>query len=323
MREALQLLDEITLNFSQQGLFILNITLAFIMFGVALEIKIDHFRQILKKPRSAVIGYISQFFLLPAVTFLLVTLLKNHITPSVALGMILVASCPGGNISNFISALGKANAALSVSLTALATTTAIIMTPFNFALWGGLYTNLVSHIDAETLLRPLEINPYQMFKTVFLILGIPLIVGMFVNHKLPKLTYKLIKPLKILSILFFILIVAIAFRNNYSVFIHHIGAFFIVVLLHNLVALSAGMGLAYFTGLRPKDRRTITIETGIQNSGLALVLLFNPKIFPPELENGGMAIIAAWWGIWHIIAGLTIAGIWARIPIKENTHEKK
>ncbi len=90
---------------------------------------------------------------------------------------------------------------------------------------------------------------------------------------------------------------------------------FFIVLIHNALAL--GTGFAFSTLMRrpSADRRAITIETGIQNSGLALALMFNPKIFPPELELGGMAVIAAWWGIWHIISGLTMAGLWARKPI--------
>nr|MDA3781528.1 bile acid:sodium symporter family protein [Bacteroidales bacterium] len=109
MNESLRVLDNIHLNFNQEGLFFLNVTLAFIMFGVALEIDFSSFKKVLLKPKSAIIGIISQLFLLPMVTFLLILLIKP--SPGVALGMILVAACPGGNISNFISSLGKGNIA--------------------------------------------------------------------------------------------------------------------------------------------------------------------------------------------------------------------
>lgn len=315
MYEALLPLDEIKLNFSPESLFVLNLTLAFIMFGVALEIKVSHFKRIVSKPNGAAVGFISQFFLLPAVTFLLITLLRKQVTPTVALGMLLVASCPGGNISNFISSLAKGNAALSVSLTAIATISAIFMTPFNFAFWGGLYTNYVSHVDAGTLLRPLEIDPVQMFQTVFILLGIPLIIGMWFNYQFPKTTEKLVRPLKALSIIFFIAIVVLAFRNNFNYFIAHIKFIFIIVLLHNALALTSGYLFASLFKVKRRDRRALTIETGIQNSGLGLVLIFNPKIFPESMDIGGMAFIAAWWGIWHIIAGLSIAGFWSQIKI--------
>ena len=102
MLEGLKMLDTVDLRFSQDGLLILNIAIAFIMFGVALGIKFRHFADVFKDPRSVVVGFLSQFLLLPALTFMIAVAFRNYITPTVGLGMILVASCPGGNISNFI-----------------------------------------------------------------------------------------------------------------------------------------------------------------------------------------------------------------------------
>ncbi len=313
MEQTLQAFDHIRLNFSPQGLQVLNITLAFVMFGVALEIKPEHFKKLLYNPKSALVGVASQFLVLPFLTFLLTLLLKSYITPTIALGMILVAACPGGNVSNFISSLAKGNVALSVSLTAIATMAAVFMTPLNFSLWGNLYTRfLAHHAQATQLVRPLHIDTLQMFQTVFLILGIPLILGIFVNTRWPRQTLKMIKPIKRLSIVLFAVIVVIAFAKNFSHFLVVIKYIFLIVLVHNAMALFSGYYMAKIFKRPVVDRRTISIETGIQNSGLALVLIFNPKIFPPDLELGGMAIIAAWWGIWHIVAGLSIAGLWNR-----------
>ena len=315
MLEALKTMDTVSLRFSQDGLLVLNLTLAFIMFGVALGIKAEHFKRLVKDPRSVIVGYISQFLLLPAITFAVVVMLRNVITPTIAMGMILVASCPGGNISNFMSSLSKGNAALSVSLTALATISAIFMTPLNFAFWGGLFLEVYQHSGSE-LLQPLQIDPMEMFKTVFILLGIPLVLGMLFAHYLPKITSVIIKPLKILSIIAFFAMVIILFKSNYDFFLQFIKYIFVIVLVHNLIALSTGFSFATITRRSPFDRRAITIETGIQNSGLGLVLLFNPNIFPPELMIGGMAVVTAWWGVWHIISGLTISGIWSMIPLK-------
>lgn len=315
MFETLKEMDTVTLRFSQDGLLILNLALAFIMFGVALGIKVEHFKRLVKDPLSVVVGYVSQFFLLPAITFLVVIILRNVITPTVAMGMILVASCPGGNISNFMSALAKGNAALSVSLTALATLSAIFMTPLNFAFWGGLFLKIYEHSGSE-LLQPLSIDPIEMFKTVFILLGIPLVLGMIFAHYLPKITKAILKPLKILSIIVFFAMVIILFRSNYDFFLQFIKVIFFIVLVHNLLALFTGFTFATITRRTPYDRRAITIETGIQNSGLGLVLLFNPNIFPPNIMIGGMAVVTAWWGVWHIISGLTISGIWSGIPVK-------
>ncbi len=318
MIESLQTLDNVRLNFSQQGLFVLNLTLAFIMFGVALQIRLEHFKNIIFKPKSTIVGFISQFLLLPMVTVLMVTVLRAYITPTIAMGMILVASCPGGNISNFITSLAKGNIALSVSLTAIATIAAIVLTPLNFAIWGGVYTNFISLLNSDVLLRPLEINPWQMFQTVFILLGIPMAIGIFVNHKFPNLTRRIVKPIKILSILLFAAIVALAFSNNYEYFLRYIKYIFIIVLIHNAMALLTGFFFATGMGLSRYDRRAVSLETGIQNSGLALVLLFNPKIFPSDLAIGGMAFIAAWWGIWHILSGLGIAAFWSIKPLNKS-----
>ena len=115
-----------------------------------------------------------------------------------------------------------------------------------------------------------------------------------------------------LSIVFFVVLVVVMFANNWSLFIHHIQYVFIIVLVHNLVALSTGYGLATLFRQSDRNRRTIAIETGIQNSGLGLVLLFNPKIFPPDLAIGGMLFVTAWWGVWHIVSGLGLSLYWSR-----------
>lgn len=310
MQEELKLLDHLQLNFNSQGLFVLNLVLAFVMFGVALEIKPRHFKDIFNNPKSAIIGFISQFILLPLLTFLFSILINDFITVGVALGMLMVASCPGGNISNFISHLAKGNAALSVSLTGISSLGAIFLTPFNFSFYGNMYINYAEkHSD---LVQPLTIDPVQMFTTVFIILGIPLLAGLHVSRYLPKLTERIIKPIKTFSILAFIGFIVVAFSNNFSHFIRHFEWVTLIVFFHNLIALLTGFYFARITRLTIINRRTISIETGIQNSGLALVLIFNPKIFPPELEVGAMAYIAAWWGIWHIIAGLTLANFWRK-----------
>ncbi|MBA4408191.1 MAG: bile acid:sodium symporter family protein [Bacteroidota bacterium] len=313
MMNSLEVLDHVRLNFSPSGLFFLNIALSFIMFGVALDIKTIHFKDMLRNPKSVVVGFISQTFLLPAFTFLLVLLLNP--TPSVALGMILVAACPGGNISNFISSIAQANVALSVSLTAISTMAAIFFTPFNFALWGNIYIDFYNAQGAASLVRPLEIDKIQMFQTVFILLGIPVIIGLLVAKKFPRLTKKIKKPINRGSLLFFVLMVIALLSANFSQFTSYVHLVFIIVLLHNGLALATAYFFSKIMKLPFIDQRTISIETGIQNSGLALALMFNPKIFPPEMELGGMVIIAAWWGVWHIISGLTIAFFWSRKPV--------
>lgn len=311
MYEELLKLDDIRINFSAGGMHVINIVLAFVMFGVALGIRPAMFKEVLKKPKSVFVGLFSQLVVLPALTFLLIVVFNQYITPMVAMGMILVASCPGGNISNFMSQLSKANTELSVTLTAITTSLSTVLTPANFALWGGLYVNFVNQ-NAGRALRELHIDVFQMFETVFILLGVPLVLGILVSHYLPKVAQKLKKPMQYFSILFFIMMVVLAFGNNVDLFLKYIGFIFILVLIHNGLALSTGFGMATIFKLPFADRRTLTIETGIQNSGLGLVLLFNPKIFPPEMAIGGMLFVTAWWGIWHIISGLSVSFLFSR-----------
>lgn len=311
MYEQLLNLDPLVINFSKAGQDAINLVLAFVMYGVALGIKPAIFKEVIKKPKSAILGLISQWILLPAFTFGLVVVLNDYITPMIAMGMILVASCPGGNISNFITSLSKGNSELSITLTAFSTAFAPISTPFNFAFWGGLYTTYLNK-QANAALQTLEINFFDMFYIVFLLLGIPLILGLLTSKYFPKLANKLKKPLQYFSIIFFIIMVILAMGNNISMIMKYIWFVFFIVLIHNAIALLLGYSVATVAKLPKKDRRTLTIETGIQNSGLGLVLLFNPKIFPPELMNGGMLFITAWWGIWHIVAGLGVAALFLR-----------
>lgn len=314
MKETLEILDHVRLNFSPSGLFILNLTIAFVMFGVALDIKWEHFRDVVLKPKSAVTGIISQFVLLPLVTFLLILVINP--TPTVALGMILVAACPGGNISNFMSAMSRGNVALSVSLTGFATLVATFMTPLNFAFWGSWYIKIYNTAGSG-LLRPLEIDFFQMVQTVFILLGIPIVLGLLCSQYFPKLTAKLKKPIRKSSIIIFIGMVIVLLAANFTNFLSFVHLIFLIVLVHNALALGTGFVFSTLLKRPGADRRAITIETGIQNSGLALVLIFNPKIFPPELELGGMAVIAAWWGVWHIVSGLSLAAFWSRKQVPQ------
>lgn len=291
--------DAVSLNFSQDSLWLLNICLGIIMFGVALGIHLNDFRAIIKHPKPAIVGIISQFLLLPAVTFLLVLILKP--APSIALGMIMVAACPGGNISNFFSQAAGGNAALSVSLTAFSTGLAIIFTPLNLQFWGSLYE------PTQNILKEVELNPYDVFITVVQILLVPLILGVWLNHSRPKLALAMVKVLRPLSMLLFVGFVAIAFSKNLDVFVEYLSLILLLVFIHNIIALSTGYGFAWLTGLNKADRKTLSIETGIQNSGLALLLIFS---FFDGL--GGMAIIAGWWGIWHIISGIVLSSYWSK-----------
>ncbi len=297
-------LDQARLNFNPQGIFAINAAIGLMMLGVALELKLDDFKRIFIAPKAPVIGLGAQFILLPAFTFLLTLILQPP--PSIALGMILVAACPGGNLSNIITYLARGNCAVSVSMTAVSTLAAILMTPLNISLWGSL------NPDTARILKAVHLSPWDVFLTVFIILGIPLGVGMLISRSFPALADKIRRPFKIFSLIFFIGIVAAALAVNWQNFVNYIGLVFIGVLIHNALALNLGYWTGRLFQLSEQDNRAVSIEVGIQNSGLGLVLVFN---FFNGL--GGMAIIVAWWGIWHIIAGLISAYIFSRRPLPD------
>lgn len=315
MKEQLEALNSISINFGEGGMTIVNIILAFVMFGVALGIKPRTFKDVFANPKSVIVGVLSQWVALPAVTFIIALALSPWITPMIALGMILVASCPGGNISNFISSLSKGNIELSVSMTAITTAFAPIVTPFNFFLWGTLYSHVISiKADIPTLVIPFM----PMLEQILLLLGIPIFLGLLFSRYFPNATKKITKPAQILSVLLFIGMVIVSFSQNFQLFLDNIFYVFFIVMIHNACALGSGFVLGTLTRVSTADRRSLTIETGIQNSGLGLILLFNTSIFPAEIWHGhygGMLFITAWWGIWHIVSGLTVAYLFRRTPL--------
>ncbi len=292
-------IDLLRINFDTNSLWLVNITLAIIMFGVALDITINDFRNLLKHPKPVIIGIVSQFILVPLTTLGLVYLLRPH--ASIALGMLMIAACPGGNVSNFMTKLANGNTALSISLTAFATIAALVMTPINLAIWGNLYQ------PTAKILRSIQINPFDVAKLVVLILGIPLILGMLIRHYNPIISKKVSRFLKPISVLIFIGFISVAFYNNLDIFKSHIHYVFYLVVIHNSALYMVGFYTAKFGKVVYKNQKTLSIETGIQNSGLGLMLVF---LFFKGL--GGMALLVAFWGIWEILSGLLLAYYWSK-----------
>ena len=293
------MIDEAVLDFSAGSLTLLNGILAVVMFSIAIDLKPGDFRALARAPKPLAVGLVSQFVVLPVLTFLLVLVVQPQ--ASVALGLMLVAACPGGNISNFITHRAGGNPALSVSMTGVATVGAILLTPLNIAFWGSLYG------PSAEILRATEIDPVRIAVTVGLMLVLPLVLGVTLNARRPGVTARLRRPLQWLSMAIFVGFVAVALAANWTQFLAYAGGIAGLVVLHNALALSGGYATAWLAGLSAFDRRAVTIETGIQNSGLGLVLIFG---FFGGL--GGMDVVAAFWGIWHAISGIALAAVMAR-----------
>lgn len=292
-------IDAVVLNFSPTSLQILNAILAIVMFSIAIDLTPADFRRLARAPKPLLTGLFSQFIVLPSLTFLLI--LATSPRPSIALGLMLVAACPGGNISNFITHRARGNAALSVSMTAFATVAAIVATPFNVAFWGSLYA------PTRAILRETAVDPVAVAITVGFMLVLPLCLGIALNMRRPDITARLRQPLQWLSMGIFVAFIVLALAANWDLFLQFAAAVAVLVIAHNALALLAGYVTASVVGLTPFDRRAVTIETGIQNSGLGLILIFG---FFGGL--GGMAVVAAFWGIWHLISGMALAAVMGR-----------
>ena len=293
--------DEVRLNFNPASLALLNGVLAFLMFGIALDTRIEDFKRVARMPLAMAVGIAAQFLLLPAVTFLLTLLLKPG--PSIALGMILVACCPPGNISNIITHRAGGNVALSVSMTAISNALSILLMPLNLAFWGGL------HPTAAPLLRSIALDPLEMGLHIVIIIGAPFVLGMACARQLPGLTERIKKPARVLSFAFLVLFILAAIAGNWRYFLDYVGLVLLAVVLHDALAYGIGYASAAACGLQEYDRRAVSVEVGIRNAGLGLVLIFG---FFGGL--GGMAVVAGVWGFWDIIAGLLLAAWWSRRP---------
>lgn len=293
--------DSIRIAFNQQSQTILSIAIASILFGVALDTGIGDFRRAARRPGAIAIGVAAQFVLLPAFTFALT--LALHIHGSVALGMILVATCPPGNVSNIVTHQARGDVALSVSMTAVSNLLAIALMPLNFALWGSLLPS------GGPLLRAIALNPVSMLTDVGLVIGLPFVAGVTLASRFPRLAARASKVISPTAFLLLGGLIAVALANNFALFLGYIGIVALAVFLHDALALGLGYGIAKLTRLPGRSVRAMTFEVGVRNSGLGLLL-----VFTYFSGLGGMALVAAWWGIWDIIAALAVARWWRRMP---------
>ena len=289
--------DALSVQFDSGSLAALQVALGFVMFGVSLDLKAQDFVDLFRDPRAPAVGLLCQFVLLPAIACPLALAIAP--TPSMALGLMLVAACPGGNVSNFLTQIGNGRLAVSVGMTAISTLAAVITTPFNLTFWG------TRHPSTAALVQSVALDPIDLFQSVALLLLVPVALGMGFAWLRPTWAARLSRAMKGLSLVFFGFVVLGAFSANFGLFLQAIGVVFLPVALLNAVAIGLGYGAASLAGLTVPERRAVSFEVGIQNSGLGLVLVFS---FFQGL--GGMAIVAAWWGIWHILAGLFMVGLY-------------
>ncbi|GAA3234502.1 bile acid:sodium symporter family protein [Actinocorallia longicatena] len=289
--------DGVTIAFSEGSLTTLKIVVGAILFGIALDTRAADFAAAARRPRAIAIGVLAQFLLLPAVTFVLT--LALGLRGSVALGLILVACCPPGNVSNILTHRARGDVALSVSMTAVSNVLAIVLMPLNLAFWGGL------HPSGKKFLTEIDLSAVDMLLEVALVIAVPFTAGIALAHFLPRFAARAHRVVGPLAFLGLGAVIAVGLARNWDVFLDHIGVVLVAVFLHDALALLLGYGIGRATRLPAGGTKAMTFEVGVRNAGLGLLLVFT---YFDGL--GGMALAAAWWGVWDIIAGLALAQIW-------------
>ena len=278
---------------------ILSLVLATMVFSVALEVKPDDFRRVMQTPKAVLCGLIPQFILLPVGTWL--ATLALDLPPNIEVAMILVASCPGGSLSNVVTHFGRGNTALSVSISAAASLIALVATPFNFS-WM-----VASNPNTASWLKVLAIDPSDIWISLVLLLALPMSLGLIVATRFPAFTAKIQKPLANFALfLLLAFIVAGLFKERQLLNLALLPLLLIVV-LHNASGLFLGWITSIAMRVSERDRRAVMIEGGMQNAGLALGIIavqFNSDL--------SMVTLASLWGIWHIVSGMTLATYWRR-----------
>jgi BASS family bile acid:Na+ symporter len=291
-------INNIRIN-AAENLWVLSFCLGFIMFSIALDLKKEDFVRLAKNPKAAIAGVFAQYVVYPLVVFLFIKIAQPH--PSIGLGLLLVAVCPSGNISNFITHAAKGNVALAISLTGISTVFAPLATPILFAFYASLDAGMLG------IMQTFHLSFWDMLKNVSMLLLLPLLFALFLSYKAPKFVEKIKKSVRITALLIFVAFLFFAIKANFAEFRKYAHLVLLVVFIADLLGFIVGFYSGKIFRLNYADCKTLSIETGIHNAGLGLVLIFS--FFG---GMGGMALVAAWWGIWHLIAGMALANYWKR-----------
>jgi BASS family bile acid:Na+ symporter len=283
-------LDSLRIVLDPVGQAGVGLALMLVMFSVALGLRVDDFSFLRDKPMLFAGGVVAQVIVLPLVTILLILAIRP--AASIALGMIVVACCPGGAVSNLLTYLSRGNVAASVALTTTSSLLAAILTPVSILFWSQLYE------PTATLLRTLEVSPVMFLAQTTFLLAVPLVLGMLVAAKAPDVAERIKRRTTILGVSVLVGVIIYGIAYFFPVLFPALPLLGGVVVLHNAVAFATGALAGRVLSRNPATRRALTFEIGIQNSGLALVILLS------QLKGlGGAAAIAAVWGVWHLIAG--------------------
>ncbi len=290
-------LDAIEVSLSPTFQAVMSISLVIMMFTVALGLRVADFRGLSKEPVPVAGGALTQLIGLPVLTFLLVLLVRPD--PSIALGMFVVASCPGGNVSNALTMFARGDTAFSVSLTAISSVVSAFLTPITILLLSSLYP------PTAELMATLDIGPLPFLLQTFALLGLPLAAGITVAERVPDFAARLRRVLQPVALIILMSLILVGGYANRDVLFGSGMLLFPLVGLHNALAFALGGAMALLLRLSMPRVRALSFEVGIQNAGLGLIILL------AHFDgSGGAVAVTALWGVWHILAGFLLVVVY-------------
>ena len=267
----------------------INWLLGIVMFGMGLTLKVSDFKVVFSRPKDIIIGFIAQFTLMPLIAFLLTK--AFNLPTEIAVGVILVGTCPGGTSSNVMTYLSKGDVPLSVGMTAVSTLFAPLMTPLLTLLYAG---------------QRVDVNAVAMFLSIVKVVLVPIALGLVCNYFFEKVTREIVRILPLISTIAIIMIIASVVSAN-SARLKTVGLIVVlVVILHNLLGYAAGYGVGKLLRLNTTKCRALSIEVGMQNSGLATSLAATHFAQYPLATIPG-----AVFSVWHNISGAVYANFLA------------
>ncbi len=281
-----------------------NTLLGIVMFGMGLTLKPQDFKVVFSRPKDVVIGCVAQFTVMPLLAFLLTK--AFNLSPELAIGVILVGTCPGGTSSNVMTYLSKGDVALSVGMTAVSTILAPVLTPLLTYLYAG---------------QKVDVNLLSMFLSIVKVVIVPILLGFVINHFFKKFTEAVVEILPLISTTAIVAIVAAVVSANSAKLLTSGLIIVVVVILHNVLGYALGYAIGKVLKLDTTKCRAISIEVGMQNSGLATSLATTHFAAYPLATIPG-----AVFSVWHNISGAILANIFARtadIKGKQPAEEKE
>ena len=283
-------LDALRIILDPAGQFAIAIALMLIMFGIALRLRVADFTCLLQRRVEFFGGVLTQVIGLPLLTLALVTWLTPP--PSIALGMFVVACCPGGAVSNLLTYLARGDVAYSVSLTATSSALAAFVTPASILFWSQVYPP-TSH-----LLQAIGFNTVAFLLQTTVLLALPLILGMLVAARAPDVALHLQRRITLAGTLVLGGAIAYGTLKFFALLLPMLPLLGAFTVIHNAVAFAGGALAGQLMRAKRATRRALTFELGIQNSGLAIVILLG------QFSGlGGAVAVAVVWGVWHLVAG--------------------